>query len=191
LLAYDRSLYRIYAIVDEEYTQVEKEPKHVVDAEETAKQLAPFLNLDEKEITQRIVEAQEEERFQVEFGLDGRNMSKQVKEEIEELKIPGIYFNEDKVRYYPNGMFATHILGFTQNRDDETVVGLTGVESMKDELLKGTDGHITYERDRFDKKLLNSEESIKKAEDGNDIYLTIDQKIQILLEDVLSEVDDQ
>src|SRR5699024_2551172 len=46
-------------------------------------------------------------------------------------------------------------------------------------------------RDEFEKKRLNPKEVIQSPEDGNDIYLTIDQKIQTLLEDVLSQVDEQ
>lgn len=191
LLAYDRSLYRIYAIVDETYTQNKNNPKHVVNSEEVGKHLSTFINLSAEEITSNINEAKSEGRFQVEFGLDGRNITKQTKEEIEKLHLPGIYFLDEAVRYYPNGMFASHIIGFTQNTDDEKTVGMTGVEAIKDELLSGSDGYITYERDRYDKKLLNTNELVKKAKDGHDIYLTIDQKIQILLEDVLAEVDDK
>src|SRR5699024_8362903 len=46
-------------------------------------------------------------------------------------------------------------------------------------------------RDKYDKKLLNADEVVQEAKDGDDIVLTIDQKIQTLLEDVLSQVNDQ
>lgn len=190
-LAYDRSLYRIYAIVDETYSENAKEPKHVDNARDVAKKLAPFLNLSEQEIVNRIENAKKSDLFQVEFGKEGKNMTKQTKKEIEQLDLPGVYFFEESVRYYPNGVFASHILGFTKNEDDEKIVGMTGIEAVKDDLLSGTDGYITYERDRFDKKLLNSDQLIKKAKNGHDVYLTIDQKIQILLEDVMSEVDEK
>src|SRR5699024_5663472 len=121
----------------------------------------------------------------------GRNIPQKTKEEIERLEIPGIYFLEEAKRYYPNGMFASHIIGFAQNVEDKEIVGITGIENVKNDLLGGTDGYITYERDKYDKKLLQSEQQVKKAENGNDIYLTLDQKIQISLEDVLSEVDEK
>lgn len=190
LLAYDRALYRIYAVIDESYSENSQEPQHIDDVQAVAKQLAPLLDVSERDIVTRINKAKESDLFQVEFGNEGRNLTKQMKEEIEQLNIPGIYFLEEAVRYYPNGMFASHIIGFTQSEDDKEVIGMTGVEAVKDELLSGSDGYITYERDNFDKKLLNSAQHVKKAKDGHDIYLTIDQKIQILLEDVLSEVDE-
>src|SRR5699024_5846482 len=45
-------------------------------------------------------------------------------------------------------------------------------------------------RDKYNKKLLDPDEIIKKPVDGNDIYLTIDQKIQTLLEDAATEVEE-
>src|SRR5690625_4573435 len=119
LLAYDRLLYRLYAIVDEDYSQGDQEPRHVVDAQDVAKKLAPFLDVKEEEIARRIEEAEEKEQFQVEFGKAGRHLSKQVKKDIEALNIPGIYFFEEPIRYYPNGMFASHVIGMTENHDDE------------------------------------------------------------------------
>src|SRR5699024_3474347 len=50
---------------------------------------------------------------------------------------------------------------------------------------------VRYKRDKYDKKLLNADEVVQEAKDGDDIVLTIDQKIQTLLEDVLSQVNDQ
>src|SRR5699024_4284701 len=55
----------------------------------------------------------------------------------------------------------------------------------------GKDGFISYQRDYFDNKLLDPDEIIKQPKHGNNAYLTIDQKIQVLLEDVMSEVEDE
>lgn len=191
-LAYNRPTYRIYAIVDPEYSKSQKEPLHVVDPEETAEKLAPLLGIDEKEILERLQEGIEEGKFQVEFGKEGKNLSQQVMEEINELQLPGINFMEDSIRYYPNGMFASHIIGFASPDEDTGIVsGVTGLEKEKNKLLSGTDGFIRYHRDKYNKKLLDSNEVVQHPEDGHDIYLTIDQKIQTILEDVLSQVDEK
>ena len=191
-LAYNRPTYRIYAIVDPEYSKSQKEPLHVVDPEETAEKLAPLLGIDEKEILERLQEGIEEGKFQVEFGKEGKNLSQQVMEEINELQLPGINFMEDSIRYYPNGMFASHIIGFASPDEDTGIVsGVTGLEKEKNKLLSGTDGFIRYHRDKYNKKLLESNEVVQHPEDGHDIYLTIDQKIQTILEDVLSQVDEK
>src|SRR5699024_3636844 len=114
--------------------------------------LSSVLELDKEEILEKIKEGQKEERFQVEFGKHGRNLSQEKMEEITDLDIPGVNFIEDSMRYYPNGTFASQILGFARETD---------------------------------------EEEVQQDKDGDDIVLTMDQKIQTLLEDVLSQVNDQ
>src|SRR5699024_9549999 len=117
-----------------------------------------------------------------------------LKEKIDELDLPGISFEEEAVRFYPNGMFASHIIGFArkseENEDTNQIFGVTGIEKQFDDILNGEDGYISYKRDKYNKKLLDPDEIIKKPVDGNDIYLTIDQKIQTLLEDAATEVEE-
>lgn len=197
-LAYDRPTYRIYAILDEEYSLNSKVPRHVEDLEKTAELLAPTLEVDESFIFKQLQNGIESDpqKFQVEFGKAGRELTQAKKDEIMELNIPGISFEKESIRYYPNGMFASHILGFARKesieKDDkevEEVIGVTGIENEMNELLSGKDGYISYQRDRYNQKLLDPDEVITKPINGNDVYLTIDQKIQTLLEDAMSEVD--
>ncbi|MGM8364226.1 penicillin-binding transpeptidase domain-containing protein [Virgibacillus sp. W0181] len=191
-LAYDRPTFRVYAIVDKLYSENHEEPKHVKDVQKTAAALAPLLDMDEKEIIERIEEGKEKELFQVEFGTNGKDLSQQLKDEIDDLELPGIHFTKESMRYYPNGMFASHIIGFARKEEgDEEIKGITGMEKVMDDMLSGKKGHITYERDQYNKKLLDPNEVIQEPVDGNDIYLTIDQKIQTLLEDVMNQVEDE
>lgn len=188
VLAYDRPVYRVYAILDSSYSENDTALKHVEDAGVTAEKLAPFLDMEEKELEETIKKGQERESFQVEFGVKGRNLTQQQREEIEKAEITGIQFVEEADRFYPNGTFASHILGFAQKDEDGLISGVAGMEDEMDELLAGKNGHISYERDNYNKKLLNPKEIVKKKEDGKDVHLTIDQKIQTLLEDALSHV---
>ena len=197
-LAYNRLTYRLYAIVDEEYTANDKDPKHVIDPQKTAELLAPILDVDEGFILERIENGMEAKRFQVEFGNAGKELSQETKDEIDALNIPGMNFENEAIRYYPNGMFASHILGFarkeTIEKDEEEVeevIGVTGIENEMNEMLSGEDGFVSYQRDRYNRKLLDPDEVVKKPIDGHDVYLTIDQKVQTLLEDVMTEVDDE
>lgn len=191
MLAYNRPTYRLYAILDPEYSENVQQSMHVTNPEDVAAKLSPILELDEKELLEKIKKGQKEERFQVEFGKDGRNLSQEKMEEIVELDIPGVNFIEDSMRYYPNGIFASQILGFARETDEEEITGIAGIEKEKNDLLTGTDGFVRYKRDKYDKKLLNADEVVQEAQNGDDIVLTIDQKIQTLLEDVLSQVDEQ
>lgn len=191
-LAYNRPTYRVYAILDPSYSKNQPEPKHVTDVKATAKALAPFLDMKENEITDMLKEGADKERFQVEFGKKGKNISQETMKEIRDKDIPGIYFIEDSIRYYPNGMFASHIIGFARaDEEGAEISGVTGMEKEKNKLLSGTDGYVRYHRDKYNKKLLDAKEVVKEPEDGDDIYLTIDQKIQTLLEDTMSQVDEE
>lgn len=196
ILAYDRPTYRIYAVMDEAYSEDPENPRHVVDAEATAEALAPLLDTEVEEIEQTLKQGMEGDRFQVEFGNTGKQLSQNQKEAIEEAKIPGIYFEEEAMRFYPNGIFASHIIGFARETEIETedgvvseVTGVTGMEKEMNELLQGKDGYISYQRDLYNTKLLDPNEVIKEPEDGNNVYLTLDQKIQTLVDEALSTVE--
>lgn len=198
-LAYNRLTYRLYAIIDEAYTINSKDPKHVVDPQKTAELLAPILDVEEEFILERIENGlkADPKRFQVEFGNAGKELSQETKDEIESLELPGINFENEAIRYYPNGMFASHIIGFARNEtieidgeEVEDVIGVTGIEKEMNDMLSGEDGYVSYERDRYNRKLLDPNEIVQKPVDGHDVYLTIDQKVQTLLEDVMTEVDE-
>src|SRR5699024_4490997 len=162
-LAYDRVTFRLYAIVDESYSANSQEPLHVKDPEKTAKKLAPLLDADEKFIRQRLKEGIEHGKFQVEFGKAGKELSQKKKDKIAELNLPGIHFEKESIRHYPNGMFASHILGFARKQDQnednqQEITGVTGIEKEMDELLKGEEGYISFQRDKYNRKLLDPEE---------------------------------
>lgn len=192
ILAYNRPTYRVYAVLDEDYSNNQPEQMHVSDTKKTADALAPLLDIKPAEMKEKLDDGIKDESFQVEFGTKGKNLNEEVKEEIQELELPGIYLMEGAERYYPNGMFASHIIGFAKNEgEDDAIVGKAGIEKEKNELLNGKNGFLRYNRDKHNKKLLNSDEVVKEPENGKEVHLTIDQKIQTLMEDVLSQVDDE
>ncbi|WP_163536713.1 penicillin-binding protein [Gracilibacillus sp. YIM 98692] len=190
-LAQEHMVYRLYAILRESYTTNPLDPKHVKDLEKTANQVAPLINMDPDDMLDILKEGKEKDRFQVEFGQAGKQISQEVKEEIEALSLPGINFTEEPIRFYPNGMFASHTLGLTDKEESdagENIFGISGMENYMNDWLTGQDGSISYQRDKYNVKLLNPKEVIQEPDHGNDVYLTIDQKIQTLLEDSMSEV---
>src|SRR3954471_21309613 len=115
IIAEDRSSYSLIAILDEDMTTDPKKPNHVVDLEKTASQLAKQIDLTESEIYGILKTGKEKERFQVEFGSAGKDISFGTKGKIEEMKLPGITFTRSMKRFYPNGIFASHVIGFTEN----------------------------------------------------------------------------
>lgn len=191
-LAYDRPTYSIFAIVDEDYSKGLDEPKHVEKVSNTAEKLAPILNMDASKISSIIQRGKDRDAFQVEFGSNGRYLSQEKRDEIKSLNLPGINFNAEAKRYYPNGMFASHVVGFAQRKgENQKITGMLGIENQMDKQLTETNGSISYQRDKYNQKLLNPEEVIQKPEDGSTVQLTLDQKIQTFLEDAMSQVADQ
>lgn len=189
-LAYDMPTFEMYAIVDESYSKDSEDPIHVDDPGKTASALAPILDVDESYIKERIEKGIDNDQFQVEFGKVGKDLDQKTKEEIEELDLPGIQFDKQYMRKYPNAMFASHIIGYAK-RDDGNITGVTGIENEMNDYLGGENGHISYRHDRYGTKLLDPKEVVTEPKDGDDVYLTIDQKIQTLLEDTLSQVDEE
>ena len=114
------------------------------------------------------------------------NITEMKKSEIDNLNLPGIDFIENDKRYYPNGDFASYILGYakTNEKEDEegntisTIDGELGIEAKFDSELKGTDGYYKYQQDRFGYKIPDTAETRIEAINGNNIYLTIDSNIQ-------------
>lgn len=133
-----------------------------------------------------------------EFGSKGKNLSLEVKKNIEKAlekeKITGIYFNEHPDRMYPNGKYASYIVGYAQpenaDEEDSKLTGKNGmgIEKAYDDVLKGEDGFKYYQKDSKGNELPGSVIVDKKSVDGKDIYTTLDSNLQLRLEEVMDDV---
>ncbi|MEC5188478.1 penicillin-binding protein 2B [Geobacillus thermodenitrificans] len=187
ILAQDVPSYTVVAILDPEMTTNPERPRHVVDPETTAKKLAPLLGMDVKDM-ERILTKKAK---QVEFGSYGRNISFELKRKIEALDLPGIAFIRDTNRFYPNGTFASHVIGYAQKNAENETVGKMGVEKWLDRYLRETDGYVSFAGDVNGFRLPEAKERIVKPDNGANVYLTIDGKIQTFLEDAMNNVEKQ
>lgn len=181
-LAMNVSSYTLIAYLEESRTTDETEPKHVVDKEETAKKLATVIDMSEKDILSIL---NQEGLYQVEFSSAGKNLTELEKEKIEELNLPGIDFIENKRRFYPNGTFASYTIGYAKLNEEDKIVGEFGLESLLDDVLSGTDGKTSYQKDVNGYKIAGTKEVTTPAQNGNDVYLTIDSNIQFFVEEAL------
>lgn len=183
LLALNVSSYTVIAYLSESRTGSSSVPLHVVDKQATAEALSPLINMS----VENILNLLNRNAYQVELGPGGRGITELKKEEIEALGLPGIDFIEDQKRYYPNGNFASYILGYAKKQEDGTILGELGIESKYEDLLKGTDGSTQYQRDRYGYKIPDTPETTVNPVNGSDIYLTIDSGIQRFLESAIKE----
>ncbi len=86
-------------------------------------------------------------------------------------------------RSYPYGKFLASVLGFC-NSDGE---GAYGLEKYYNETLAGTPGRSVAETDVNGNALASGQSDLHEAIDGNDLYLTIDENVQAIVEQYLTE----
>lgn len=195
-LALNVSSYTVIAYLSPKRTGSSTEILHVVDVDDTAKKLSPILNMTEESLKKLLTK----EAYQVELGPGGRGITEVVKEEIEALNLPGIDFIETFKRYYPNGDFASYILGYAKQYEKQyevdgvkkieySIVGELGIESNFEEMLTGTNGYLKYQRDRYGYKIPDTLEEKVEAHNGTDIYLTLDSNIQRFVETAVKDTE--
>jgi penicillin-binding protein 2B len=177
-LAKEATSYSAVAII----TENEKIKDKVQDPLETAKALSPILDMSVSDLQQLL---SQKDRYQVELRPGGRKINREKMEEISKLKLPGIIFTEEPKRYYTNNDFASHVIGFISN-DGEPVMGL---ESSYNDLLQGQEGHIQFKKDGRGNRLPQGISGIIQPVNGNNIYLTLDERIQLFVEQALNEVE--
>lgn len=200
ILAQNVSSYTVIAYLDESRTGNSKTPLHVVDKETTAKKLSEVLGKDEDDLLYLLKTFSEQGKYQVELAHGITEMNK---EAIENLNLPGIDFVENYKRYYPNGDFASYVIGYAKtNENVETdedgytkvtyeIDGELGIEAKYNDLLKGKDGYLSYQSDRFGYKIPDTKETRIEATNGANIYLTLDSNIQRFLETAVKAVNSE
>ena len=112
-----------------------------------------------------------------------RRIEKSQADEIRKLKLPGIILSEDSKRYYPNGSFLSHVLGFT-NIDG---VGQEGIEKKYDKELSGKPGRIIMETDLYRRELPYNISKYYEPIEGQDVVLAIDESLQLYVEKALED----
>lgn len=164
-----------------------------------AEQLAPVLGAEVETLKGLFDRGKKNGAYQIELGRAGKGITELKKEEIENLGIAGIDFMESQKRYYPNGDFASYVIGYAKDNEVEEIdesgntttvveiVGELGIEAKYNDLLKGKDGYLEYQRDRYGYKIAGTRENSVASEDGYDIYLTLDASIQRFIETAIKE----
>ncbi|WP_257009863.1 penicillin-binding protein [Evansella halocellulosilytica] len=181
-LAEEIPSYSIVAIVNDTYDD------YVSDPQFTAQQLSTVLDIDTQVIERLLSEGIQNEKVQVELGPQTKFLSYEKMEEVEELELDGITFREDARRYYPKQMFASHVLGYTERDMSEARMGL---ENSLNEYLQEEDGRITYQKDALNRSLVNANEVIEEPKNGDQVFLTLDSRIQMSIEQTMNQVEEE
>jgi cell division protein FtsI/penicillin-binding protein 2 len=97
--------------------------------------------------------------------------------------LEGVGLLSENWRYYPEGSFASSILGFVNNEGN----GNYGLEEELDDSLMGVPGQMKADTDSSGVRIAFGKNVLKEPIDGTDVYLTIDRYVQQQAEKVLSE----
>ena len=148
-------------------------PNQIKDKEETSKKLAEILGVSKEEMDKHVNKKTSIERVHPE----GRRLSFEIADKINNLELPGVYLVKEAKRNYPYDTLLSHVLGYV-GIDNQ---GLSGLELEYDNYLTGENGAIKYFADAKGNKLELSDIYLAPTS-GMNITLTIDYNIQASLE---------
>lgn len=167
----------------------------VKDREALIARLPQYVEIDEQEISAKLSKKSRRGRVKIKAGI---TLKEAALIESHRLELPGVVIQPEYQRHYPLETYASHVLGYvgeiseSQLKDPEfsdlqpgRIIGQYGVERIFDEYLLGETGEEVIEVDAlgYPKRSL----SVRRPLAGDDLYLTLDIRLQQLAEDLLGE----
>jgi cell division protein FtsI (penicillin-binding protein 3) len=150
-------------------------PKVVTDPAGYAAKLAPVLNVDKKQLTDRLADKSHA------FVYLARKVDDTTADAVKKLNLDGVDFVPESKRFYPAGTLAAPLLGGVGIDND----GLAGLEVQYDKTLAGKPGELTVEQDPQGRRIPQGYSRLEPARRGSDLILSIDQSLQYELERAL------
>ena len=188
-IAEDATSYNVYAVIDKDYKSANGNILYVEESQynKVAEIFHKYLDMEESYVKEQLSKPNLK---QVSFGVKGNGITyanmMAIKKDLETAKVEGIDFTTSPNRSYPNGRFASSFIGLAQLHENEdgskSLVGTSGMESSLNSLLAGTDGILTYEKDRFGNIVPGTEKATRQMVDGKDVYTTLSSPLQSFME---------
>lgn len=160
-------------------------PLRVPDRPLAAEILARVLGVDRQELLEKMDSAVESHRLALEekrkpkgtgFLWVKRKISPAEAEALKSLKLDWVEFQKEPHRYYPDGSLASHVVGTVDFQER----GNLGLERKLDDELRGRPGHATMLTDVLQRAIDSRVD--KPPEAGKDLTLTLDQRIQFVVD---------
>jgi stage V sporulation protein D (sporulation-specific penicillin-binding protein) len=148
-------------------------PRQIKDPATTAEKLASVLNMSKEKAYRDITQKKSMVTIK-----EGKKISNAIAKEVNGLGLSGVYVGEDSKRYYPFGTYLSHVLGFA-GVDNQ---GLMGLEKYYDKELSGKKGAVKFYANAKGQRMNNMADDYQPPVDGMDLKLTIDTKIQTIVE---------
>lgn len=154
-------------------------PNQIKNKDLVAEKISEILDVPKSKIEEHLYKKSMMERVHPE----GRRLSYEIADKIENLHFDGVYLLKESKRYYPHNEMLSHVLGYV-GIDNQ---GLSGLELEYDDILTGEYGSIQYFSDAKGNNLERNSVYVE-PEDGLDIYLTVNYGIQSSIERELDNV---
>ena len=144
-------------------------PADVTLTSEQRGKLARLLGMDAAEVKKRLADDQRE------FVYLKRQLPPEQAAKIVQLNLPGIFLQREYRRYYPAAEVSAHVVGVTGMDDN----GQEGIELAYQDWLAGKPGSRRVIKDRLG-RVIEDVESIRAPQQGRELALSIDQRVQYL-----------
>ena len=144
-------------------------PPDVQISKQQKNSLAKLLVMKPKDIDQKIANRKRE------FVYLKRRISPDLAAKVMSLEIPGVFLQREYKRFYPAGDVTAHLVGFTGIDDN----GQEGFELAQNASLSGKAGSRRVIQDRQG-HIVEDLEAVKVPQDGHDLVLSIDRRLQYL-----------
>lgn len=158
-------------------------PQEIQNPKSTADNLARVLNLSPEEVLSKISDTSRK------YVPIKRQLTETEQRQVEDLKLPGIFFDAEETRSYPQKELLSQTLGFVgyNQSSQNQKVGLYGLERYFQDELAGRPGELWQERGLGGEWIFGGQRDFQPAENGVNLVLTIDKNIQFKAESVLKD----
>lgn len=182
IFAQDKNLSVTPLAINRVYPAVFLVPREIKEKDKTADSLANILGIEKELILEKINKSDDP------YEPLMSKLEEKTAEKIKNLNLKGVYLTEENLRWYPQKNMAGHLLGFSGFKNNKPA-GQYGLEEYYDENLAGKPGFLKSEQDAFGQWIfINKDYSLEAAQDGDQLFLTIDPNIQFIAEQKLKVV---
>lgn len=181
--------------------QLEVMPEKVADLPTTLQALRSIVDLTDEDVANFEKERKRSRRFTSIVLKTPLTEVQVARFAVNQFHFPGIEVNGYQRRYYPYGSALTHVIGYVSKINDKDVerlnkegilanyaathdIGKLGIERYYESILHGKTGYEEVEVNNRGRVIRQLQEQPPQA--GKDIYLTLDLKLQIYIEQLIS-----
>ncbi len=163
--------------------------------------LSSYLKLQQSDLQTVLSDIENQKKFLPVLIQEDLNWDQMAKLESNHLNLPGVFVEEETIRYYPQKKLGCHLIGYVSKAEKSDLgqkdlfleklpnfkIGKTGLEKQFDEMLRGTPGESYQLVNAYGRTVHTVEEEERLAVPGKNIKLTIDQRLQEHTSSIITE----